>query len=131
MNLRIKHHGLGFPIGEIVPATAFPSFERLIELGAVEAVESPATMEPPIADVMRLDDDELFMENQRLRKQLDKLPTELVEAKKALAESQAELVQLRSELEKTKADLKASEQITEALEKQLATVVEAHKQAAK
>jgi septal ring factor EnvC (AmiA/AmiB activator) len=129
MNLRIKHHGLGFPIGEIVPDTAFADPERLIELGAVEAIEAPATMEPPIADVMRLDDDELVAENERLQKLVGNMPTELAETKKALAESQRDVLQLRSELEKTQNDLKASEQITEALESQLAKVIEAHKQA--
>jgi uncharacterized protein (DUF3084 family) len=122
MNAIVIHAGMPFPKGEIVPATAFAHFDRLVELGALEPTDLAATIEPPIANIHTLDDDELANENKRIKAQLDKLPGELATARREIKARDEQIAALTAELATAKSDAKAAGELADELQKQLANL---------
>lgn len=103
-NLKVMHHGMGYPVGAVLPPAAWGDPTRHLELGALAETAEPPTVDPadlPTADVSRLDDDELAAENARLKAMLAEMPKahatlkadyqELLAERTALAEQVEEL----------------------------------------
>lgn len=96
-NLRINHQGMGWPVGEIVPPTAFPhGHAGHLALGAVEEVDAPVTGEVSAPAAPKIGDD-LVAANEQLRGVIAELDGKM-------AGTQAELKAVKTELEKVKAE---------------------------
>ncbi len=99
------HLGGTWPVGSVVDESAInpAQKDRLIELGAIEETTDQITHESAIADVSKLEDDELALENARLKSLVADYPQRVASLQAELAKRNDEMAVLQAEHDKQKA----------------------------
>lgn len=104
-NLRIVHHGMGWPRGTVVePHCLAKDGAEHLKIGAVEWTTAAATVTTALPKSKPASDTSALVENEKLRGQI-------VNLEKDIARLQTENDRLSLELEKATADLDAQEKL--------------------